>query len=147
MVDAAAKTAGARADDSPRLGGRRSRTALGVGTGRTSGWADEPSWADGIETLRDVLESGPRRPHAEGEVEAQRKEREREGQDRELLAWLRQRPSVSRAQQLLSRGALPEIVREEAEQILAAATSAAAARRTADAEQRQPEHEHEEVVL
>jgi hypothetical protein len=135
-VEAAARTAGARDDASPRPVERRSPQLLwgAAGTGRNApeGWRDEPSWADGIDVLRDVLQGGPRRPLHDAEVEAGRKEDERERQDRELLGWLRRNPG--RAPEVLSRDGLSPALRAEVERIVAEAAERVAARQAAEAE-------------
>lgn len=145
-VDAAAQTAGARMDDaSPRpVEKRRPHLLWGAGTGRTpKGWLDEVDFLAGLEVLPKLLEEGPRQPRHDGGVEAGRKQREREEQDRKLLGWVRHHPG--QADLVLARDDLSTALRGEVEEIRAEVIrSAASARSTAEAERRRERRERAE---
>ena len=123
--------------------GRRPQNPALGGTGRTpDGWLDEVDFLAGLEVLRDVLQGGARRPQHEAEAEAERKQAEREGQEREVAAWVRLHPQ--RAPEVLARDDLSPERRAEIEQILAEARSAASARATAAEREREERRERAE---
>ena len=65
------------------------------------------------------------RPHARAKARDEAKETEVEQQTIEILRWLRQQPTVTRARLLQGRqGRLPEVVQVEVDRTLAAAEQA-----------------------
>lgn len=101
--------------------------------------ADEAEWDAGLETLRELLEAGPRQPRAAEIAAVARVHRERERGERELVVWAVQQIAAIGNRAVLSQ--VPDHLHAEIEQRLAGARERHRQAQEAAA------HEHREEIL